>query len=227
MPLPTRSMGAGGRSMGRTDATTSPTAARGVDLVLICVTDAAVTEVSDAIVPVVDTVVAHVSGSQGLDVVDRHPRHAALHPLVALPPPPVGAERLLDGAVFATAGDPLVDDVVSALGGRSIEVADSDRAAYHAAAVIASNHLVVLMAQVERIAATAGVPLSAFRGLVEGTLDNIAELGPAAALTGPAARGDDQTLERHLVAIGADEAELYGVLSDAARRLGRGDGEVT
>jgi predicted short-subunit dehydrogenase-like oxidoreductase (DUF2520 family) len=202
--------------VGRTDL---GGAAEGVDLVLICVSDSAVRDVAEAIDPLPDVVVAHCSGSQGLDVVARHPRHGALHPLVSIPPPPLGADRLLDGAMFARAGDPLVDEVVTALGGHSFEVADADRAAYHAAAVIASNHLVVLMAQVERVAAAAGVELGAFRGLVDGTLDNVAALGPGEALTGPAARGDAETIAHHLAAIGPREAELYRVLSDGARRL--------
>ena len=56
---------------------------------------------------------------------------------------------------------------------------DADRARYHAAACVASNHLVALLGQVERLAADAGVPLEAFLPLVRATLDNVDELGPA------------------------------------------------
>lgn len=190
-----------------------------VDLVLICVTDAAIAEVAASLDPQPGTVVAHVSGAQGLPPVAAHPRHGALHPLVSIPPAPHGAPRLLDAATFAWAGDPLLLEVISDLGGTPIEVRDEDRAGYHAAAAVASNHLVVLMAQVERVAARAGVPLSAFRGLVAGTLDNIAELGCAAALTGPAARGDEETVERHRRAIGPDELEMYDVMAHGAKAL--------
>ena len=41
------------------------------------------------------------------------------------------------------------------------------------------------------------------------TIDNVAALGPAAALTGPAARGDEATLERHLAALDPSEREAY------------------
>ena len=199
-------------------------AAAGVDLVLIATPDAAVAEVAAAIEPVTTAAVAHLAGSLGLDAVAPHPRPAALHPLAALPDAAVGARRLLAGCWFAVAGDPLVRQVVADLGGRALEVADADRAAYHAAAVVASNHLVALLGQAERIASTAGVPFAALIDLVRATVDNVDELGPAAALTGPAARGDIDTIRRHLDAIAPSERAAYEALAQQARRLaGRGE----
>lgn len=197
-------------------------AAEGVDLLVIATPDASVGEVASLVEPVASTVVVHISGSLGLDVLSPHPRRASVHPLVPLPDPDVGA-TLLRGAVMAVAGDPIARQVVGALGGRPVEVPDEHRAAYHAAACIASNHLVALLGQVERVAAPAGVPLDAFLGLAATTLDNVARLGPAAALTGPAARGDDATLERHRSALAPSERPAYDALAAEARRLaGRG-----
>jgi predicted short-subunit dehydrogenase-like oxidoreductase (DUF2520 family) len=194
-------------------------AAADVDLVLIATPDAAVADVAAAVEPSRTAVVAHLAGSMGLDAVAHHPRPAALHPLVALPDASVGARRLLAGCWFAVAGDPVVRQVVDDLNGKAFEVADRDRAAYHAAAVVASNHLVALLGQAERLGAQAGVPLAAFLDLVRATVDNVDELGPAAALTGPAARGDEATIERHLDAIAAAEHPAYRALADEARRL--------
>ena len=194
-------------------------AAAGVDLVLIATPDAQVAAVAAAIEPTDTAAVAHLAGSLGLDAVAPHPRPAALHPLVALPDAEIGARRLLAGGWFAVAGDPLVMQVVDDLGGRALQVADADRAAYHAAAVVASNHLVALLGQAERIAATAGVPFDALMSLVRATVDNVDELGPAAALTGPAARGDTDTIRRHLEAIAPAERPAYEALAQAARRL--------
>jgi predicted short-subunit dehydrogenase-like oxidoreductase (DUF2520 family) len=115
---------------------------------------------------------------------------------------------------------------VELLGGRAFEVSDEHRAAYHAAAVIASNHLVALLSQAERVAAAAGVPLEAYLDLVRATVDNVADLGPAAALTGPAARGDWDTIERHLLAMHPDERPAYEALAHAARRLAETGGEL-
>jgi predicted short-subunit dehydrogenase-like oxidoreductase (DUF2520 family) len=69
------------------------------------------------------------------------------------------------------------------------------------------------------VAELAGVPLEAYLDLVRVTIDNVAELGPAAALTGPAARGDWDTIARHLDAIPEDEREAYEALVRLARRL--------
>lgn len=194
-------------------------AAHGVDLLVIATPDASIAAVAASVEPVPTTVVAHLSGSFGLAVLAPHPRVAALHPLVALPNADVGAARLAAGAWFAVAGDAMAIAVVDALGGRWFTVADEHRAAYHAAAVIASNHLVALLGQAERVAASAGVPLDAYLDLVRATVQNVAELGPAAALTGPAARGDWATIERHLAALDPDERETYEAMTRAARRL--------
>ncbi len=190
-----------------------------VDLVVIATPDSVISEVASAVAPSPSAVVCHMAGSLGLDVLGGHPRVAALHPLAALAGGEVGARRLRSGCWFAVAGDPLVGEVVDALGGKAFEVADTHRAAYHAAAVVASNHLVALLGQAERIASGAGVPFEALLELVRTTVDNVAELGPAAALTGPAARGDEATIARHLQALPNDELAAYKALADQARRL--------
>jgi predicted short-subunit dehydrogenase-like oxidoreductase (DUF2520 family) len=192
----------------------------GVDLVLICVLDEHVETIA-ARIDRSDATVAHVSGSHGLEVLSSHPRRAAVHPLVALPNAEVGARRLRAGATFAVAGDAVAREVVDALGGRAIEVPDGSRVAYHAAAAIASNHLVGLLGQVERVAATAGLDLDVYLDLVRATVDNVAELGPSAALTGPAAREDHATIERHLAALDESEREAYRVMVEQCRRLVR------
>lgn len=194
-----------------------------VDLVLIATPDHEIAPVAEAIRPVAGGpragVVAHLAGSLGLEVLAPHVRRAAIHPLVSLPNAEIGADRLLAHSWFAVAGDRLAFDVIRDLGGRWFEVADDQRAAYHAASVIASNHLVALLGQVERVAADVGVPLEAYLELVRGTLDNVASLGPAAALTGPAARGDWATIDRHLAALEPGERESYAALVRLARRL--------
>ena len=194
------------------------TAAEGVDLLLVATPDPVVAEVAAAVEPVPTTVVAHVAGALGLEVLAGHERAAALHPLVALPDADTGAARLADGAWFAVAGDDLVRTVVADLGGHTFTVADADRTRYHAAAVIASNHLVALVGQVERVAPE-GVPLEAFLALARGTLDNVADLGPARALTGPVARGDWATVDRHLAALPEEERPAYEAMVAEARRL--------
>ncbi len=184
-------------------------AAQGVDAVLLAVPDRAVAAVARAIEPVGSTVLLHCSGSLGLDVLVPHARTGSIHPLVTLPDPVIGALRLRGRPFFAVAGDRLATDVALQLAGQPIVVADELRATYHAAACMAANHLVGLLGQVERAAAAAGLPLEAFLPLARGALDDVAMLGPAAALTGPASRGDRQTIERHRAALDDDELPGY------------------
>ena len=213
-----RSLGAWGRDRSPVDA------AHGVDVLVIATPDDVVAEVAAAVRPSATTVVVHLSGSLGLDVLAGHPRRGSLHPLVPLPTPAIGAGRLASGITFAVAGDPAARAMADALGGTVVEVADEDRAAYHAAAVIASNHLVALMGQVERVASTAGLPLDAFAGLLRAAAEDALALGPRQALTGPAARGDWNTVERHRAVIAsmpAPRTELagYDSMVALARRL--------
>jgi predicted short-subunit dehydrogenase-like oxidoreductase (DUF2520 family) len=201
--------------LGRDDAPSFAGAAAGVDLLVLATPDAAVAPVAGAVEPVDTCVVAHLAGALGLEVLAPHPRRASIHPLRSLPTPTSD----LAGAWFAVAGDPLAGAVVADLDGRLVEVDDDARTTYHAAAVVASNHLVALLGSVERIAAEAGVPLAAFLDLVRGTVDNVELLGPAGALTGPVARGDWDTVARHRQAIPEDELAAYDALVDAAARL--------
>jgi predicted short-subunit dehydrogenase-like oxidoreductase (DUF2520 family) len=193
----------------------------GVDLVAIAVPDASVADVARSIEADGVAVVVHLSGSLGLAALAHHVRRGVLHPLVSLPDPVTGAERLRSGAWFglSTEGDQLVSEVVADLGGRAIAVAEDDWVRYHTAAVVASNHLVGLLGQVERLAHAVGAPLDAFLALARGSLDNAVALGPADALTGPVRRGDWETVQRHLAALPDDERAAYEAGVELCRRL--------
>ena len=208
--------------LGRHDCPTG--AAQGVDLLVIATPDDAVARVASLVAPVPTTVVIHLSGSLGLDVLGDHLRRGSLHPLMPLPNPVIGAERLVSGITFAVAGDPVARRVAEALAGRVVEVEDGSRTTYHAAASIAANHLVALIGQVERVAATVGLPLDAFAGLIHAATDDALALGPRRALTGPAARGDWDTVDRHRTALAGmaghrNELAAYDAMVGLARRL--------
>jgi predicted short-subunit dehydrogenase-like oxidoreductase (DUF2520 family) len=139
------------------------------------------------------------------------------------------------GAGFAGAGAAIAGNSARALGlarelalaleMEPVEVDDRDRAAYHAAASVASNFLVTLEAAAERIAATVGIERRLLVPLVRATVENWASLGPERALTGPVARGDEATVQAQRAAI-ADRApellELFDAMVDATRALANG-----
>src|SRR4051812_34824111 len=181
------------------------------DVVLLCVPDA---EIANAAAEVDARFVGHVSGATPLTNVDF-----ALHPLQTV----AGAETEFAGCGCAIAGSTpgaleLARGLALAARMEPFEIDDSARAAYHAAASIASNFVVTLEWMAERVAGAAGIePADARRmlaPLVRRTVGNWAELGPEAALTGPVARGDELTVQRQRKAI-ADAAPDLLPLFDA------------
>jgi len=198
-----------------------------VDVVVIATPDDAIAPAADAVAPSLRSgaLVVHLSGVAGPEVFDglRAARPdvevGVLHPLQTLPSPELGAARL-DGAWCAVDG-PATRALADELGSRVFDLpADPEaRRLYHAAACIASNHVVALLGQVERLAAACGVPFEAFVPLVRASLDNAAATTPATALTGPVARGDTGTVLAHLDALPSDERDLYVAVARGARRL--------
>ena len=210
------------------------TAGRDAALVVIATPDAAISAVATALAAELGprTLVVHLSGDRGVDalapIAAARPdvELGALHPLQTLVDPvdPADHPTPLAGAWAAVSGPPAVRRLAHELGLRPFDLPDTRRAEYHAAAAVASNHLVALLGQVERLAAHADVPLAAFEPLVRATVDHVFDLGPAAALTGPVARGDVATVSRHLAVIAEDEHRAYQAMADSARRLaGRDD----
>ena len=205
--------------------------ARGASLVVIATPDRAIEQAVMSAEPSIEpgALVIHLAGSRGLDVFDAllekrtGVRVGAMHPLQSFPNATVGLERL-PGTWAAIAGDPQVGELARSLGLRTFELADADRTSYHTAAVVASNHLVALLGQVERLAARCGVPYEVFAPLVFSSVQNAFSLGPASALTGPVARGDLATVEQHLRDLDPAERDAYRALArEAARLTGRRD----
>ena len=204
---------------------------RDATVLILAVPDAAIAETAVASAPGLapGSLVIHLSGALGLDVLAAlqrlrpDVRVGALHPLVSMPSAELGANRLA-GAWCAVAGDDATVELAQAMGAQPFVVAEAARVTYHAAASVAANHVVAVLAQVERLAAAADVPIEAFVPLVQSALDNVADAGAAAALTGPVARGDLDTVVAHLAALPEGEREAYRSLAREALRLtGRDD----
>jgi predicted short-subunit dehydrogenase-like oxidoreductase (DUF2520 family) len=136
------------------------------------------------------------------------------------------AEPAWTGAAAAVAGSsPHAYRAATALardlGLRPVAIADADRAAYHAAASIASNFLVTLECAAEKLAGGCGVERDMLVPLVRATVENWATRGPA-ALTGPIARGDEPTVARQREALAERDPQLLGLfdaLAEATRAM--------
>jgi len=192
------------------------------EAVLLCVPDADIAEAaraSDGAAPLI----GHCSGAT--PIAGLGPGGFGLHPLQTFAGGE-GPERFR-GAGCAVAGataDALAAaaGLARALGMRPFEVDDPGRAAYHAAASIASNFLVTLEDAAERVAAGAGLDPAEARELlaplVRSTVENWAARGPERALTGPIARGDEATVVLQRDAIAETAPELLALFDELTER---------
>ena len=211
-------------------------AASGAEAVLLCVPDVSIPEacrtVSEANPRL--RLLGHTSGATGLDALEAAVAQGAsvfsIHPLQTIR----GERSDLAGAPCAISGsDPAAFDFAEGLaiglGMRPFVLPEGSRAAYHAAATVASNFLMALEESAVELLEAAGVDdaRELLAPLVLRSADNWAEHGPA-ALTGPIARGDEQTIARHLEAIVETDPELldlYRALAERTRRVARRESE--
>jgi predicted short-subunit dehydrogenase-like oxidoreductase (DUF2520 family) len=194
----------------------------GADVVLLCVPDGEIVAAAAAVGPRPGLLVGHCSGATTLAPLAPHEAFS-LHPLMTVTGP--GTE--LAGVTAAVAGSTdralfAAHGLAATLGMAVVEITDYDRAAYHAAASMASNFLITIEAAAERLAAGAGLTREHLVPLVRATVENWAAQGAHDALTGPVARGDETTIARQRDAV-ADRApedlELFDALVEATRRL--------
>ncbi len=187
-------------------------------VVLLCVPDREIAAAAARVAP--GRVVGHCSGASTLQPLAPHEAFS-LHPLMTVVP---HREARFAGAGCAVAGSTpralaVAESLARLLNMRAVRVAEADRPLYHAAASAASNFLVTLECAAESLAARAGVPRELLVPLVRTAVDHWAERG-AAALTGPVARGDDQTVARQRAAVAARAPELLPFWDALVERTG-------
>jgi predicted short-subunit dehydrogenase-like oxidoreductase (DUF2520 family) len=208
-------------------------AAMGADLVLLAVPDREIEGVAAQVVAGGalrrGAVVAHFAGGLSSDVLD--PVHSAgawrggLHPLQTFADVDT-AVRLLPETFFSVEGDPPAVDVlrglVAGIGAQVVTLPTGRKALYHAGAVAASNFVVTLVDYAVDLLVRAGVPpaqaLPALLPLLRGTVANLEVVGLPGALTGPIARGDAVTLERHMEALRSAPGDLVRLYRELARK---------
>jgi predicted short-subunit dehydrogenase-like oxidoreductase (DUF2520 family) len=194
------------------------------DAVILCVPDAEIAAAAEAVAGAAP-LVGHTSGATPLAALaPANAERFGLHPLQTFTPG--SGPETFEGAGAAVAGSTprALDYAVSLarrLGMAPFEIDDEGRAAYHAAASLASNFLVTLLAAAESIAAGAGLEPSEARALLvpllRRTVENLAELGPEAALTGPIARGDHATVAAQRAAVEEVAPHLLDLFDELVR----------
>lgn len=195
-------------------------------VVLLAVPDGEISRAAGAIEA--GPIVGHCAASLGLDVLAPHEAFG-LHPLIAITR--AGAQFAGAGAAIAGSTPRALDTartLANALHMLVVQIADKDRAAYHAAASIASNFLITLEDAAEVLLDTVGADRYLLIPLVRATVENWVSLGVPSALTGPIVRGDEATVARQRAAVTERAPELlalFDALADRTRAIvtGRDD----
>jgi predicted short-subunit dehydrogenase-like oxidoreductase (DUF2520 family) len=202
------------------------------DIVFITTADGAVPEVCASIRWRAAQGAVHCGGVLTLEALGAARESGALagclHPLQSFPNGAADAARFA-GITFGVEADTPLDGALEAiaheLGASVVRLEGVDRSLYHAAAILASNDVVALMAAATRAWSLAGLPSEAARPalgpLLLNVAQNVASRELRDALTGPVARGDIGTVQRHVTALAADDElrALYRLLAAELMRL--------
>jgi predicted short-subunit dehydrogenase-like oxidoreductase (DUF2520 family) len=200
------------------------------EVVWFCVPDSAIASAAKKLAMAADwrgKTALHSSGalsSDELAVLRRRGAHAAsAHPLMTFVR---NSQPSLVGVPFAIEGDrkavATARAIISKLGGKPFAIAKKNKTAYHAWGMFASPLLTALLAAAEDVASAAGLSPKVARErmlpILKQTLANYARLGPAESFSGPIARGDVATVQRHLKLLRKlpQAKEIYVALAHAA-----------
>lgn len=207
------------------------------ELLLITVPDRLIAQVAESLASqnVAEKIFLHASGSLGVEelaaLAAAGAHTGSLHPLQSF----AGGATKLEGVYMAVDGDEIAlaaaEKIARQLGGRPFRVPPAERAAYHAAACIASNYAVTVEALAQRLVSRwLGDEEAAWQALLplfQGTAANLARTSsPISVLTGPIARGDAGTIAKHLEALPPEFLPVYRSLALATTELARADGRI-
>ncbi len=214
--------------IGCTPHTSPQGVSRSADVLFITTNDAAIRNVVDTLADrkafFEGQVVVHMSGAQSSEVLDRAKMFGAnilsVHPLQSFANVD-GAIKNLPGSVFSIEGDRDAYDtavcIVETLQGEYFFIDRKAKPLYHAGACVVSNYLVTLIDFGVKLLESTGIPRSAgvkaLLPLIQGTVNNIENIGIPRALTGPISRGDLSTIVKHLECLEEMAPELMKLYS--------------
>jgi predicted short-subunit dehydrogenase-like oxidoreductase (DUF2520 family) len=213
------------------------------DLTILAVPDDVIAplakELPDSLCSAAGKSVVHLSGAQ-----DRTPleplrklgmRTGVFHPLQTFRRDREAVRNIAGSSIGIDADQPLKDQLwlmAERIGAHPFELSGIDRVRYHAAAVLVANYSVTLLAAARKLMGEAGMDADraqcGLRALLQGTVNNLKMTSPKEALTGPAARGDTHTIDRHMEVLAADPQlqQIYRLLADRSRNLKEAEEEI-
>ena len=214
--------------IGCTAFTSPQEVSRSADMLFITTSDTAIENVVDSLADYdafhAGQIIVHMSGAQSSEILDRAKDFGALvlsvHPLQSF----ADVERAisnLPGSIFSIEGDREAYDtavcIVETLGGEYFFIDRKAKPLYHAGACVVSNYLVTLIDFGIKLLELTGIPRQmatrALLPLINGTVNNVENIGIPNALTGPIARGDLGTILKHLNCLQEMAPELMRLYS--------------
>lgn len=211
------------------------------DLIIICVSDSAIETVSTQLAQfdLSGFCVVHTAGAIPSSILaplrDGGAHIGSFHPLQTFGP--VGKKNPFKGISVSIEGDwkciEFVLEMVRALGGLPLQTDAKGKAMMHLECTWASNYLYVLLDAASRTGTTAGLQqsqlLTTLMPIIEQTLTNAKEMGTATGLTGPASRGDIDTIQKHIHLMESmpDLQNLYLTLAESAADIANRRGSLT
>ncbi|MCD4653849.1 DUF2520 domain-containing protein [bacterium] len=201
------------------------------NFLLICVPDnkiiSAIAEIKDLIPR--KSVLVHTSGISGHGILSDYAEEfntGAMHPFMAFPSVPdktISFNGIGFGITADEAVTKLLKEIVHDLGGFPVTIPDDKRVLYHASAVFASNFTVFLEKIAGDIIEKTGITQKESHKLIAGLTDsvrnNLSELTPDKAISGPVVRGDWQTVDAHLRALEKIFPEFAGIYKEISRLM--------
>src|SRR4051812_31245710 len=195
------------------------------DIVFLTVPDNAIGPVCESL-RWKDQAAVHCSGAAEVSLLKAAGSSiGGFHPLVMFADPEVSARNIASAAIAVEAEEPLATplrNMVQALGARLLVIPPGSRAAYHGGAHFAAAFVCASLAAGVEIYRRVGIAeddaLAALLGLLRGATDAIAHSGPARAMAGSIARGDIDTVRRHLEALERLDPQLRDFYCALARR---------
>jgi predicted short-subunit dehydrogenase-like oxidoreductase (DUF2520 family) len=213
---------------------------RPADLFLITTPDDQIAHVASQLARLKTTrrsTALHTSGALSAEVLaplrKRGWSTGSIHPLISVS----GSTTALNGAFWSVEGDATAlrvgKTIVRDLGGKSFSIRSEDKPLYHAAAVMSAGNVVALFDVALEMLVQCGLTRKTARSillpLLASTVHNLETKDPAAALTGTFARGDVETVKRHLKAlkINKDALDLYRLLGKRSLKLTKDHPQIT
>ena len=185
------------------------------DVVLIAVSDQAIKQVSSQL-PLTDAVVAHTSGASSMDLLSNHKHRGVFYPLQTF-----SKQQHLNWSKIPilwegnnTQVNEKLETLSQLLSPLAIKIDEKQRLSMHLAAVVVNNFTNHLYAEAHRFCKSKHMNFDLLVPLIEETTRKIKQLDPRKSQTGPASRGDMQTIQRHKAVPMTEElSDIYSLFT--------------